>query len=334
MRKILHELLICPKCRNSLEVKSLRQDGEQIIEGRLSCNCGMTYPIVKTIPRILPDTFGDESKLIKKIKRKTQKSFGYQWTKFSKMYCDFEENFLNYIWPIETPFFKGKLGLDVGCGFGRHIFHAATYGAEMLGIDVSAAIDSSYENTKHLKNVHLVQADIYNIPFRKSSFDFVYSIGVLHHLPDPEKAFRNLLLLLKPKGVIFIWVYSNKRKITIFLLEMIRKASTRLPLWVLKYISLFATCIEWLFLIIPYKAFKKIPLIKVVIEKITFPHIKLYHKYSFKVIYADWFDRLSAPIRFYYDSDEIKAWFEKAGLKNVILSQTGRYGWRAKGEKT
>lgn len=333
MRKILQDILVCPKCGNSLKVNPLRQDGEQIIEGKLSCNCGMTYPVINTIPRILRDTFENESKLIKKIKRKTQKSFGYQWTKFSKMYCDFRENFSNYIWPIRPSFFKGKLGLDAGCGFGRHIYNAATYGAEMVGIDVSEAINSSYENTKHLKNVHLIQADIYNLPIRKNSFDFVYSIGVLHHLPDPEKAFRSLLPLLKPKGMIFVWVYSNKRKITTFFLELARKISTRLPFWLLKYLCFLAAGIEWIFFIFPYKALKKVPLIKATVEKMTFPHIKLYHKYPFEVIYADWFDRLSAPIRFYYDSDEIKAWFERADLKNVFISPTGHYGWRAKGEK-
>lgn len=333
MRKLLQGLLVCSKCGNSFEVKSFRKDREQIVEGELSCSCGITYPIVKTIPRILPDTFENNSKLIKKLKRKTQKSFGYQWTKFSKMPCDFKENFLNYIDPIKPPFFKGKLGLDAGCGFGRHILNAATFGAEMVGIDVSNSIESSYENTKNFKNVHLVQADIYYIPIRENCFDFVYSIGVLHHLPDPEKAFQSLLPFLKPRGVIFIWVYSNKRKITIFFLEMVRKVSSSLPFWFLKYICYFASWIEWFLFICPYKALKKIPLMKAIVEEIAFHHIKLYERYPFEVIYADWFDRLSAPIRFYYNEKDIRKWFERADLVNIKISPTQLYGWRAYGEK-
>ena len=97
MKKILQDLLVCPKCGNSLKVKSFCRNGEQIVEGELSCNCGMTFPIINSIPRILLDTSKNDSKLFKKLERKTQESFSYQWTSFSQMSCDFRDNFLNYI---------------------------------------------------------------------------------------------------------------------------------------------------------------------------------------------------------------------------------------------
>jgi hypothetical protein len=50
------------------------------------------------------------------------------------------------------------------------------------------------------------------------------------------------------------------------------------------------------------------------------------------VCYADWFDRLSAPIRFYYDGEDLAGWAARAGLVNVRISQTGLYGWRLYGE--
>ncbi len=333
MKKLLQDLLVCPKCGDSLTVKPNRQEGANIIEGQLNCRCGMVYPIVNSIPRILSSNFENEPVTVKKAKEKTQKSFGYQWTEFSKMSNDFKKNFFNYIKPVKASFFLGKFGLDAGCGFGRHLFNAAQLGAEMVGLDMSAAIDSSYKNTKHLNNVHLVQADMYFPPIQIKSFDFIYSIGVLHHLPDPEAAFKKLLTLLKPNGAIFIWVYSKKRKITNFFLEILRKITTRMPFWLLKALCFAASIFEWIFLIQPYKLFQKLPGFKWIADKLIFPHIKLYAQYPFQVVYADWFDRLSAPIRFYYNEKELLGWFKRAGLVNIKISPTGLYGWRGYGEK-
>ena len=331
-KKLLH-ILACPKCKRALTIQSTRQEGDQVIDGQLTCQCGKIYSIVNSIPRILSGDMQNEQKRVKKSKEKTQKSFGYQWTEFSKMSCDFSENFFNYIKPVEAPFFQGKFGLDAGCGFGRHLVNAAQLGAEMVGLDMSAAIESSFKNTKHLENVHLIQADMYYPPIQTESFDFIYSIGVLHHLPDPEAAFKELLTLLKPGGAIFIWVYSKKRKVTNFFLEILRKITTRMPFSLLKAICLLASIFEWIFFIQPYKLSQKIPGIKWLADKLVFPHIKLYAQYPFQVVYADWFDRLSAPIRFYYNEKELWGWFKRAGLQHIKISPTGLYGWRAYGEK-
>ena len=70
----------------------------------------------------------------------------------------------------------------------------------MVGVDISEAIESTRVNTQGMPNVHLVQADVYHLPFRPGVFDFAYSIGVLHHLPEPEKAFQCVVPLVKPGG--------------------------------------------------------------------------------------------------------------------------------------
>src|SRR3990172_2722911 len=105
----------------------------------------------------------------------------------------FGEGFLTYIHPLGPEFFPGKLVLDAGCGFGRHLYYAAEFGAEVVGVDFSAAVEAARANTAGCKGIHLVQADIYRLPFREASFDFAYSLGVLHHLPDPERGFQALV---------------------------------------------------------------------------------------------------------------------------------------------
>ncbi|HXH05125.1 MAG TPA: methyltransferase domain-containing protein, partial [Vicinamibacterales bacterium] len=200
----LLELVVCPDCGSALRLHADRREGERTLEGLLSCPCGAEYPIVGGIPRIFRGAdleFGiagggraradaarprdSTADAAERAKQRTRRSFGYQWTTFREMHPEFERNFLNYVHPIGPEFFPGKLGLDAGCGFGRHIYYAARYGAEMVGVDYSAAIESARANTSHLPNVHLVQADIYRLPFRRGTFDFAYCLGVLHHLPDP-----------------------------------------------------------------------------------------------------------------------------------------------------
>ena len=90
---------------------------------------------------------------------------------------------------------------------GKFLYYSGKWGAkDVIGIDLSHAVEVAFQWTHEMPNVHVVQADIYNLPLRKS-FDFIYSIGVLHHLPNPEGGFRQLVPLLRPGGKILAWVY-------------------------------------------------------------------------------------------------------------------------------
>jgi SAM-dependent methyltransferase len=268
----------------------------------------------------------------KLLQKKTQKSFGFQWVNFSEMSCDFKENFLNYINPVPPEFFKGKFGLDAGCGFGRHIYSAVLFGAKMVGMDFSDAINSTRKNTAMLKNLYLVRGDIYSPPFVEKTFDFVYSIGVLHHLPDPEKGFHCLLRYVKKDGSIFIWVYSDHRKLMNCALEIVRAVTTRIPLPLLKLICFLFSMVDYL-VISCFRLLSNTVILGKLVNRLNLDRIKVYMSYPFQVVYADWFDRLSAPIRFYYNYDILKTWAERARLKKVIISPTGKYGWRLYGEK-
>lgn len=356
MRQLLYQLLRCPKCQGKLDATPFTQssDGTEVIEGLLACRCGARYPIVDTIPRMLPNAFAFFPDFVHRYRdrlgtglhveterrpaqrfdvlvSKTQESFGYQWTTFSEMVCDFRDNFWNYLYPATPDSFRGKLGLDAGCGFGRHIYHAASCGAEMVGVDLSRAIDATYQNTKQFPNVHLVQADIYALPFAPDTFDFVYSVGVLHHLPDPARGVRALAGLLKPNGSLSLWLYSSTRRVSNFFLEIVRILTTRLPHSLVNGLSFLGAVVDRFGLILPYTVMKRVPLIGQAVEKLTPPRIKLYSHYPFQVLHADWFDRLAAPIRYYYSEPEVRGILEQAGIVEIKTSCTGYYGWRGCG---
>ncbi|MBI3629683.1 MAG: methyltransferase domain-containing protein [Candidatus Rokubacteria bacterium] len=336
MRPEFLEILICPECRQRFTLlEPTFGTGGAIASGTLRCACG-TYPVVDSIPRILrgaaaasPAVRGEAEAL----KERSQRSFGYQWTRFGRMVCSFEENFLNYIAPIGEEFFYGKRGLDVGCGFGRHLINAARFGAEMVGADYSRAIDVSASNVGEMKNVDLVQADAYRLPFPPGRFDFAYCLGVLHHLPDPERAFQCVVDTVKPGGAVFIWVYSDSRRVVNACLKAVRRVTTRLPFPLVTRLSQLAALVDWAFFIGPYRLLRRWRPLRGLVEALFFSRVKMYAEYPFQVSVADWFDRLAAPIRFYYNAGHMQEWARRANLVNVRISPTGKYGWRVFGER-
>jgi len=355
MKPRLQALLICPWCGDPFDVESFDdpQQSHDVQEGLLRSRCGRVFPVIRGIPRVLENALEQFPEFARQHAaalppdipaarttsayagaiRRTGESFGYQWTTFSEMAVDFRENFLQYIYPVDSSFFPGKLGLDVGCGFGRHIYNAASFGAEMVGIDLSEAIESTRRNAGSLPNVHLVQADVYHLPFRPATFDFVYSIGVLHHLPDPEAGFRAIVPLLRRGGAAFIWVYSKSRSVVNAALEAARPVTTRLPRRLQKLLSFCGAAVDWCAFIVPHRIASRLPGIGPVVDKVMFDRIKLYSRYPFQVVYADWFDRLAAPLRFYYDDRDMNRWLQQAELGHTVVSPTGMYGWRAYGER-
>jgi len=87
-------------------------------------------------------------------------------------------------------------------------------------IDLSLSVEVAYDRTRYMENVFIAQASIFELPFEKEFFDIIFSNGVIHHTPDPGKAFQNMCSHLKPGGLIGIYVYNVKP----FLREMADKA--------------------------------------------------------------------------------------------------------------
>jgi SAM-dependent methyltransferase len=102
---------------------------------------------------------------------------------------------------------RGKLVLDAGVGAGRFCDVLSSWGANVIGADLSYAVEASHKNFINRPNVLVAQADIGSLPFEPGTFDYIVSIGVLHHTPDTKTYFKRLVPLLKPGGSIAIWVY-------------------------------------------------------------------------------------------------------------------------------
>jgi SAM-dependent methyltransferase/uncharacterized protein YbaR (Trm112 family) len=102
--------------------------------------------------------------------------------------------------------------LNVGCGLGREsmALQEATGAEEIFAIDLNFGLLQSGPRFTDRPNIHLIIASLFHLPFESSSFDFVYSQGVLHHTYSTLEAFRTVLQYVRGGGYLFIWVYGRE----------------------------------------------------------------------------------------------------------------------------
>jgi len=323
----LENFLRCPGCGGDLS-------------NELTCvSCGLSFPIENGIPRMLLPAIrsalqaNGAADAFDAKQAKTALSFGYEWQRFPEMYAEWEKQFLDYMQPHRPEFFKGKKVLDAGCGNGRFAYYAGKYAREVWAIDLGPAVEVARKNTASLENVHVVQADLHHPPFAPESFDFVYSIGVLHHLPDPEIAFQNLLRYLKPGGEIQIYLYwqPERRSIKSLLLNAVnstRSLTTKLPHWAVHALAYPSAAAAFLFFVWPYRIMQSVPALRPYAGNMP---MKQYAVLPFRVCVNDQLDRFSAPIENRYTRTEVEAWLSSAGLKQSQV--IANFGWLGTGQK-
>ena len=327
-------LLSCPCCEDSdLSLKNAVFEHERVFSGELKCGrCTQIYQILHGIPRFV-EISGTNSH--QSVQQKIAQNFGEAWQLYAKDRTNpyTEEQFLDWITPLAPTDFQNQLVLDLGCGLAGFSEYAASYEPrQMIGLDISCALESAIPLLQQYPNLSLIQGNLLNPPFKKEAFDLVYSIGVLHHLEDPEAGFRSAIRLLKPSGRLFFWVYGQENNgLVIHIVDPLRKLLCQLPVsWVRYGLALPFSLLLWPLLHTIYH-----PKLQKLFDSLPYAaYFRWLRTYGFFYVWGMITDQLIPPRTFYLKKEQLENWFQKSGSMFLdLITSRNRISWRTLGHK-
>lgn len=309
MNHKLLSILICPLCSSKFKYA----------KKGLVCSNKHQFPIVEDVPNLIPQ--------MQDYKR-TEISFSKEWGILKNDTPPNMENvrkfFLNDF-NINKKQIKNKFILEAGCGRGyleMAVSEMLGKKGVIVGLDMSTSIllanKKKYKLTKNHEAAQYVRGNIDKPPFKKKSFDMIYSFGVLHHTPDTYNAFKSLLPLLKDNGKFFLGLYRKDRREDTRTVSMIynsRDLVNRLPLPMI-----YSVC------------FILAPLAKVYAFFNTMTGRRPAFNKTIKEFRWSLFDHFSPQYAHRHTIEEVNGWFKELGFKTE-LKMDDRIGFAILGTK-
>lgn len=320
--------LACPHCRSERTSSARFEEGE-IDNGVLVCrDCTAQYPVVNGIPRFVTVDENNDQDI------ETGSRFSQSWHRFARFHDIYQKQFFDWLAPVNAQFLENKIVLDAGCGKGRHSRIVAEIGAaEVFAVDIGNSVNVAAKNLCHLKNAHVIQADIKKLPFKRC-LDFAYSTGVLHHMAEPREGFRSVLKHVKPTGAISVWLYGKENNgwITSIVSPLRIAITSRMPSSVLSALSYILALIVITYArLIAYPAsqlrikFKYIP--KVFYES----YLAYISRFDLEEIHHIVFDHLVTPVAYYLNRKEVTEWFKEPSFVATNIRWHNENSWSCVG---
>lgn len=273
---------------------------------------------------------GDEN-----IDKKTVESFGEEWSKFNS-FSDVDLNVTGdeYFDIVPEHVYKDKKVLDAGCGTGRWSKYISAKASEIEAVDPSSAVFSAASVLQDCDNARVSQASIANLPFADNSFDFVFSLGVLHHIPDTQNAMSKCVHKVKPGGFFLVYLYyslDNRGllfRALFYISNMMRKIVSKLPSAIKKMVCDLLAVVIYL----PFISISKLFSLLGLDNLIKYIPLSYYSNKSLNIIRNDSLDRFGTPLEQRFSKKEIEAMMRNAGLNEILFSDSEPY-WHAVGRK-
>jgi SAM-dependent methyltransferase/uncharacterized protein YbaR (Trm112 family) len=330
MKERLLQLLACPSCQGKLSLQeTAKRDGIEILEGTLRCAaCGSNTPIIRGVPR-----FADLGQ-IEKDKAATASSFGWEWQHFTQEDHRYGDQMLGWLDPVTEEFFKDKVVLDGGCGKGRHTLLAASWGArDVVGVDLSDAVESAFAATRGSENMHIVQADLCRLPLARV-FDYAFTIGVIHHLEDPNVGFKSLASRVKPGGHFSVWVYGaeNNGWITGLVSPLRKRFTSRMNHRALLHLSKLPTAAVYAATKLVFGPLSKSQRGAELARRVFYgEYLSSISSFGWREQHTIVFDHLVAPTAQYVSREEFENWWNGIGAREVVIGWHNKNSWRGFG---
>jgi SAM-dependent methyltransferase len=267
----------------------------------------------------------------------TAAAFATSWNTVGEGSVYTWDQFVDWFNPVEPSSLAGQRVLELGFGNGSLLYHVgACRPARLCGVELGDTLETTRDNLKHLPPgvLELVRGDLTTVDV--GSFDFVYCIGVLHHLDEPEKGFEAVLRHTRPGGRFHCWVYAKEGNgVVIHAVDPIRRLACRLPWWATKYGVALP-------LAVPYYAYAK-SLRRVAgiagdaaAERFPLGKYSLWiARRGFSFFHHVAFDQLVTPRTHYISRDTVETWLRRPEVDpaSTYVVQRNGNSWKFGGRR-
>src|SRR6185437_3405564 len=250
--------------------------------------------------------------------------FGNEWLKFFEQDDDtVKKGGEEYFDILNDATINSKTYvLDIGCGTGRWTKYISPKVGFIEAVDPSNAIFAADKLLRKTKNVRLSKASIETLPFADETFDFVMSIGVLHHTPNTRQALIDCVKKVKKGGFFYVYLYYNLENRGFFyqslfkLSDLVRRLVSRLPGKMKHLVCDVLAIIFYMPFILTGRFFKFLGFTNLA-KKMP---LHGYQNRSFFMIRNDTLDRFGTRLEQRFSSKQIIEMMESAGLTDIVIS--------------
>ncbi len=221
------------------------------------------------------------------------------------------------VYPFNLKKIKNKAICEVGSGSGRFLKNFIYFKPKSItAIDPATSIEIAKKNNTG-ENINYLQIDSTKMEIN-NQFDYVFSIGVIHHIPEAELAVKNIYNSLKNNGEFIMWVYGyENNEIYVFIFNNLRKILSRLPDLIVEMFSFVFTIASYIYIFLC--RFLNLPLKKY--------FLNVFNQFSFRHKFYVIFDQLNPKYSKYYKKQEVIKLIEGAKFKILEIHHRDEYSW-------
>ena len=255
------------------------------------------------------------------------KDFGKQFKYHDKIddYWGSHEILKDMVNPFDLNLIKNKIICEVGVGSGRILKNLARLSPKKIfAIEPSDAIEIAKKNNRYSEVEILYKKISGQMINFNNEIDYIFSLGVIHHIPEAEIVCKKIYESLKPKGKFIIWLYGKEgNELYLFIFNNLRKITKFMPDKLLNLFSIFLNLMLSIYIFLC--KYINLPLKNYMINVLK--------KCSFEKRKYIIFDQLNPSYSKYYTKHEVKTLLIKSGFKKLEIFHRHKYSWTAIAEK-